>query len=116
MRVNTLTKHPAWWEKGQSGNPAGKPIGARHKTTLMAERLMQEDAGKIVNAVITAAINGDMMAAKIILDRIAPVRRSNSFALPAIECREDKLPARTAILEAVANGLLTPSEAIICLI
>jgi hypothetical protein len=43
--------------------------------------------------------------------RIVPVRRSTSFPLPAIESRADKLPARTAILEAVANGLLTPSEA-----
>ena len=45
---------------------AGKPKGARHKTTLLAERLMQDDVEKIVNAVLTAARNGDMMAAKII--------------------------------------------------
>jgi hypothetical protein len=32
----------------------------------------------IVNAVLTAARRGDMTAAKIILDRIVPVRRSNS--------------------------------------
>jgi hypothetical protein len=30
---------------------------------------MQDDAEKIVNAVLTAACNGDMTAAKIILDR-----------------------------------------------
>ena len=66
---------------------------------------------KIVNAVLTAARNGDMMAAKIILDRIAPVRRSSSFDLPRIECWADRLPARAAILNAVANGDLTPGEA-----
>ena len=99
------------FRKGQSGNPAGKPKGARHKTTLLAERLMQDDVEKIVNAVLTAARNGDMMAAKIILDRIAPVRRSNSFDLPRIECRTDRLAARVAVLDAVANGDLTPGEA-----
>jgi hypothetical protein len=110
--VETTTVKQHWgFQKGQSGNPAGRPIGARHKVTLMAEKLMADDAGKIVNAVIAAAINGDMMAAKIILDRIAPVRRSTSFHLPAIESRADEPPARMAILEAVANGLLTPSEA-----
>jgi hypothetical protein len=72
---------------------------------------MQDDVEKIVNAVLTAARNGDMTAAKIILDRIAPVRRSNSFDLPRIECRADRLPARAAILDAVANGDLTPGEA-----
>jgi hypothetical protein len=51
-----------------SGNPAGKPKGARHRTTLLAERLMQDDVKEIVNAVLAAARNGDMMAAKIILE------------------------------------------------
>jgi len=40
------------FQKGESGNPAGKPRGARHKTTLMAERLMQDDVEKIVSAVL----------------------------------------------------------------
>ena len=47
------------FQKGESGNPAGKPRGARHKTTLMAERLMQDDVEKIVSAVLTAARNGN---------------------------------------------------------
>jgi hypothetical protein len=48
----------------------------------------------IVNAVIAAACNGDMTAAKIILDRIAPVRRSSSFDLPRIEGWADVGAAR----------------------
>ena len=112
MTENTVANLPHQFQKGQSGNPAGKPRGARHKTTLMAERLMQDDAEKIVNAVIAAARNGDMMAAKIILDRIAPVRRSHSFDLPKIECPDDEVAARAAILSAVADGSLTPGEAV----
>jgi Family of unknown function (DUF5681) len=78
MTENTVVKR--WqFQKGQSGNPAGKPIGARHKTTMMAESLMQASVGKVVDTVISAALNGDMEAAKIILNRIAPVRRSTSF-------------------------------------
>jgi hypothetical protein len=73
---------------------------------------MQDDAEKIVNAVIAAACNGDMTAAKIILDRIAPVRRSHSFDLPRIECPDDEVAARAAILSAVADGSLTPGEAV----
>ena len=28
------------WKKGQSGNPAGKKPGTRHKATILAERLL----------------------------------------------------------------------------
>lgn len=83
MPENAIVKQTWGLQKRQSGNPAGKPKGARHKTTLTADRLMQDDVGEIANAVITAALKGDMMAAKIILDRIAPVRRSRRFDLPS---------------------------------
>lgn len=100
------------FEKGKSGNPAGKPKGARHKTTLLAEKLMQDDAENIVNAVLKAAHNGDMTAARIVLDRIAPPRRDNlvRFTLPKIERASDAATASAAILDAVAEGELTPAE------
>jgi len=99
--------------KGVSGNPAGKPKGARHKTTLLAEKLMQADAEAIVKAVLDSAKGGDMTAARIVLDRIAPARRDNpvSFELPKIESASDAVAASSAILQAVANGELTPGEA-----
>jgi hypothetical protein len=76
---------------------------------------MQDDVEKIVNAVLTAARNGDMTAAKIILDRIAPVSRRQcvSFDLPKIESLDDEVGARAAVLGAVANGDLTPGEAVV---
>jgi hypothetical protein len=100
--------------KGKSGNPRGKPKGARHKTTLLAEKLMQDDAENIVNAVLTAARAGDMTAARIVLDRIAPARRDNpvAFALPKIKRPADAVAASAAILSAVADGRLTPGEAL----
>jgi len=100
--------------KGKSGNPRGKPKGARHKTTLLAEKLMQDDAENIVNAVLTAARSGDMTAARIVLDRIAPARRDNpvAFALPKIKRPADAVAASAAILSAVADGRLTPGEAL----
>lgn len=89
----------------QPGN-AGKPKGARHKTTLLAEKLMQADAKD-------SAKGGDMTAARIILDRIAPARRDNliSLELPKIESAADAVAAQSAILSAVANGEITPGEA-----
>jgi hypothetical protein len=101
------------FEKGQSGNPAGKPKGTRHKTTLLAEKLMQDDAEEVVKAVVDAAKGGDMTAARLVLDRIAPARRDSpvTFELPKIERPADAVAAGAALLAAVADGALTPSEA-----
>jgi Family of unknown function (DUF5681) len=110
---NTDRKHSGRFKPGQSGNPAGKPKGARHKASLLAEKLMQDDAKNIVNAVLEAARGGDMTAAKIVLDRIAPARRDNPvrFDLPAIDSALDASKAMSALLAAVAEGALTPAEA-----
>jgi hypothetical protein len=114
MAENTAGKQRGKpFPKGRSGNPSGKPKGARHKTTLLAEKLMQDDAENIVNAVLTAARDGDMTAARIVLDRILPARRDNpvTFALPKIKRPADAVAASAAILSAVADGRLTPGEA-----
>jgi hypothetical protein len=63
----------------EPGNP-GRPKGARHRTTIAAEKLMQGDSEAIVRAVIKAAKGGDMTAAKVVLDRIAPIRKGRPSA------------------------------------
>jgi Family of unknown function (DUF5681) len=57
---------------GQSGNPAGKKQGTRHRLTQLAEKLMQADAEAVVLAVVAKARDGDMGAAKFVLDRVLP--------------------------------------------
>jgi hypothetical protein len=96
----------------ESGNP-GRPKGARHRATLLAEKLMAGDAEEVVKAVVAKAKGGDMQAARIVLDRICPARRDNPvrFALPAISTAADAASAMAAVLSAVAAGELTPGEA-----
>ena len=59
------------FQKGQSGNPAGRPPGARGKATLFAEALSAGDAQEIVRTAIDKAKQGDMAAVRFCLDRIA---------------------------------------------
>jgi hypothetical protein len=110
---NAGQKQSGRFRPGVSGNPSGKPKGTRHKVTQLAEKLMQDDAENIVSAVLMAARNGDMTAARLVLDRIIPARRDNpvSFALPEIASAAEAASTLGAILNAVANGELTPSEA-----
>jgi hypothetical protein len=93
------------------GNP-GRPKGARHKVTTLAEKLMSDDAEGVVKAIIDAAKAGDMAAAKIVLDRLAPPRRDRpvSFSLPEIKTAGDAAKAVAAIVAAVAAGILSPPE------
>jgi hypothetical protein len=95
----------------ERGNP-GKPKGARRRTTVLAETLMRESAEDVTRAVIEAAKSGDMQAAKIVLDRIAPARRDNPvrFALPSIATAADAAKAMGAIVAAVSRGEFTPNE------
>ena len=58
------------FQKGKSGNPNGKPKGTRHRITVLAEKLMQDDARDIVRAVLVAARSGDMTAARLILESV----------------------------------------------
>jgi len=98
---------------GNSANPAGKPKGCRHRTTLAVEALLQGEARKLTRQAITRALQGDTTALKLCLDRIAPVpkERPVTFDLPAVREAKDHAPAIAAALEATAKGELTPSEA-----
>ncbi len=61
------------WKPGQSGNPAGKPKGARNRSTIYREHLLKKGKnGQVVDDLVLAAINkaltGDMNALKELMD------------------------------------------------
>lgn len=96
----------------QPGNP-GRPAGSRHATTILAERLMSDDVESVVAAVLMAAKSGDMVAARIVMDRLAPVRKGAPvpFGLPPIATAEDVDHALSAVTVAMAAGDISPDEA-----
>ncbi len=59
---------------GQSGNPGGRPRGARNKTTLAIEALLDGEAETITRKAIELAKAGDMSALPF---RGGPSRKSN---------------------------------------
>ena len=101
------------WEKGQSGNPRGKPRGARNRATLLAEALLDGEAEALAGKAIEKALEGDGMALRLCLERVLPARKDRpiSFSMPAIASARDAAKAMGALLAAVAAGNVTPSEA-----
>ena len=57
------------WQPGQSGNPTGKPKGARNRSTIVKELLdINDQETKMHQAQINKAIEGDTGAYKAVLD------------------------------------------------
>lgn len=104
---------PHAFKPGTSGNPQGKPAGTRSKSTQLLLKLMDDDAPAIARVVINSAKGGDLMAAKIILDRLIPPAKERpvNVDLPDTSTSEGVSAAQSAILQAVASGDLLPGEA-----
>jgi hypothetical protein len=101
------------FEKGESGNPAGRPRGARNQATLLMQNLLADDAEAIGRKAIEMAKGGDLTAIRLCMDRLAPARKDEpvAFELPPIEKPADIVAATASIVAAVAAGELTPSQA-----
>lgn len=101
------------FKKGQSGNPTGRPLGSRNKASLAVDALLDGEAENITRKAVERALEGDTTALRLCLERIAPARKDRPvlFALPPIATTADVVKASAALLQAVASGDLTPSEA-----
>jgi hypothetical protein len=111
--VKAGQKQDGKFKKGFSGNPKGKRPGTRHKTTLAALALLSGEAEALTRVAIDKALEGDLTALKLCLDRIIPLTKDHPVdcKLPKI-CQVQDLPAFTgALLDAVSSGKLGPSEA-----
>ena len=100
------------FQPGQSGNPSGKPKGARHRATRMAEALIEGEAEEIVRKAVELAKAGDGPVLRAVLERIVPSRKDApiSFELPPIDTAADAKAASSAVIAAVAAGDITPGE------
>ncbi|OYX39950.1 MAG: hypothetical protein B7Y98_03500 [Sphingomonas sp. 32-62-10] len=67
----------------------------------------------LTQAAITKALDGDTVALRLCLDRLAPPRRDApiAVALPPVRSAADAVEASAALLAAVGEGEVTPDEA-----
>jgi hypothetical protein len=101
------------FEKGRSGNPAGRPRGCRNRGTQAAQLLLEGEAEALTRKAVELALGGDPAALRLCLDRlIAPHReRLVPVALPPMRQPGDLAGAMEAIGAAIARGTLAPGEA-----
>ena len=93
------------FQKGQSGNPAGRPKGSPDKRTAL-RGLFEGKAEDLVNAVIQKALDGDVTAMRLCIDRIIPAINAESLPIVMPMVNQEGTAADQArdVLGAIANG------------
>ena len=93
--------------KFTSGN-SGRPKGARNRKTLAIESLLEGQAEALTQTAISKALDGDSMALRLCMERIAPAPKDNPvlFALPQLNNALDASQAAGSVLTAVSEGNL----------
>ena len=101
------------FEKGRSGNPAGRRTGSCNKTTAAAAALLAGESEALTRKAVELALVGDPPAMRLCLERILPAcrERTVNFALPTFESAADIAAAMKAVTSALADGAITPGEA-----
>ena len=95
-----------------TGN-SGRPRGSRNKATLAIESLLEGQAEALTQTSIRRALEGDSVALRLCMDRIAPPPKDATitFSMPTISNALDAAEAARSVLRAVSEGELTPIEA-----
>lgn len=98
---------------GHSGNPAGRPKGARNRAALAAEALLEENAEALMRKLIDGALGGDVAIARFLAGRLCPANAERTIALDVAPGREgDLLHVHALALRAMVDGEITPKEAL----
>ncbi len=98
---------------GQSGNPAGRPRGARNRASVIVSQMLEGDIEPMVQKLIDAAKGGDVLALRLVIERVLPRARSSpvAFDLPQIVGANDIAKGTAAVLQAAAAGEISLGEA-----
>ena len=111
---NKLSKYGRNTDGTFSSENVGKTKGTRNKKTLAIESLLEGQAEALTQTAISKALEGDGLALRLCMERIAPAPKDNSVSFPLPEMKDamDASKAASSILTAVSEVELTPIEGI----
>src|SRR5713101_2904837 len=101
------------FQKGQSGNPAGRPRGSRNKASVRMQEMLEQNAEELVNKVVELGIAGNIGALRLCLDRLVPTRKNEPLLceMAPLQKAADAVAAIAGIASAAVAGDVTADEA-----
>ncbi len=96
----------------EKGNP-GRPPGARNRTTVALEGMLDRNGELILQKVLDLALAGDRAMLKLCFERLVGPRAEPSipFDMPPIKSPADAPAAMSAIMEAVTAADINLAQA-----
>lgn len=93
----------ARFQKGESGNPAGRTPGTRNTATRLRQ-MIADDVPAILGVLRSAALEGDVQAAGLLLGRVLPAVRAGSATVEVISKGNTLSQRAEAIVASVLSG------------
>ena len=95
-----------------SAGNSGRPRGSRNRVTLAIDSLLEGQSDALTQTAISKALEGDSIALRLCMDRIAPPMKDKPVVFPLPQMRDamDASEAAGSVLNAVGDGTLTPIE------
>jgi len=99
------------FKEGESGNPDGRPKGIKDKRVVLRE-LLEPHAEGLVQKTVELALSGDTTALRLCLERLIPPIKAREIEISIVDGLSGTLTEQgQIIIEAMGNGVLTPSDA-----
>jgi len=103
----------AKFKKGQSGNPYGKKPGTHNKRTVLA-KFLEPHAENLINKAVELALEGDVNALKLCVDRLLPRITSQPVEFDMSEFDIENIDNLSVIgkkiISAIYIGSISPEE------
>jgi hypothetical protein len=98
------------FQRGNRGNPAGRPRGSRNRITRLVEELLSSEAEELTRTLISKAQAGNGTALRLAFERLDPPHkhRTVQMELPV----GGLVASHDAVIAAVASGHISPQEGI----
>lgn len=102
------------FKAGESGNPSGRPKDRTPATAI--RQAIVNDAPRIVQTLIDLALQGDVQAARCLIDKICPSLKAVAPVVTIPDSSGMSLAQRgDTIIQAVLNGSVAPDVGVMLL-
>lgn len=112
IKIRKIPKNP--FQKGHTLSKGyGRPKGSRNAGTLIIEQIGEPAVQDLMHKMVALGKEGDVAAAKFILERFSCPRKGYfvEIPLPPVRTLEDVGKAMTIVIEQMAQAKLTVEEA-----